>query len=428
MALGLLWILFLVVCNGFFVAAEFAIVKIRASQIEIKIREGHPFGALVQQIHTHLDAYLSATQLGITITSLAVGWFGESYVADGLLRVVSWGHWTLPQALVHQIAFGLAFLFITVLHIIIGELVPKSIAIQTPMRVSFMVAAPLRLFYVVFSPFIRILNFLAWLVMRIVGIGQLSSGESHSVEELRLLLEQGESQGVIHPAEYDIIKNVFYSTEKTVKQIMVPRTQIEAIPVTSTVQEVVAQFVREEYSRLPVYRDNLDNIIGILYAKEALRALSAGEHAWKEKILKPHFVPESKKIITLLREFQAKRYHMALVVDEFGSTSGLVTLEDVIEELVGEIQDEYDAELPMIEKTGKSDWRIQGLAPIVTVNHELPIPLPETGDYDTVSGYLNTCFGRIAQTGDKMTRDGYEIIVLKASRRRVELVKLRQVA
>ena len=427
MALGLLWILFLVLCNGFFVAAEFAIVKIRASQIEIKIREGHPFGVLVQQIHTHLDAYLSATQLGITITSLAVGWFGESYVADGLLTVVSWGHWTLPQALVHQIAFGLAFLFITVLHIIIGELVPKSIAIQTPMRVSFMVAAPLRLFYVVFSPFIRILNFLAWLVMRVMGIPQVSSGESHSVEELRLLLEQGESQGVIHPAEYDIIKNVFYSTEKTVKQIMVPRTQIEAIPVTSTVQEMVAQFVREGYSRLPVYRDNLDNIIGILYAKEALRALSAGEHAWKEKILKPHFVPESKKIITLLREFQAKRYHMALVVDEFGSTSGLVTLEDVIEELVGEIQDEYDAELPMIEKTGKSDWRIQGLAPIATVNHELPIPLPETGDYDTVSGYLNTCFGRIAQTGDKMTRDGYEIIVLKASRRRVELVKLRQV-
>lgn len=420
-------LLLLIAGNGFFVAAEFAIVKVRASQIEIKLQSGHRLGKLAKNVHAHMDAYLSATQLGITLTSLAVGWFGEDVVARGLFSLFGFLNFSISTALVHQISFVCAFLLITILHIVVGELVPKSLAIQYPVAVTFAVVAPLRWFYFVFSPFIWLLNHASALLIRLMGLRPAGHKDQHSSEELRLLLEQGKNQGVIQSVEHDIIRNVFFSSEKTAKQIMVPRPQIEALDINTPLEAVVEKFVQDGYSRLPVYRDHLDNIVGILYAKEALKVMrSVGKANWKDRIVKPHFVPESKKIITLLREFQSRRYHMAMVVDEFGSTSGLVTFEDVIEELVGEIQDEYDHEVPMIERSGKHEWRINGLASVQLVNQYLPVALPEPGDFDTMSGFANWAFGRIPQSGDKLKKFGYDMTILKATKRKVELVILKQ--
>jgi CBS domain containing-hemolysin-like protein len=427
----MIWVVVLIILNGFFVAAEFALVKVRASQLEIKLQSGHPLGKLAKHVHAKMDAYLSATQLGITITSLGVGWVGEEAFAHTLLNVMTRFNLDAGQLPVHQLSFVLAFVLISLFHIVIGELVPKSMAIQHPLGVMFAVVAPLRGFYVVFSPAIWFLNHLAFVVLRLFGLKPVDHVESHSAEELRLLLEQGKNQGLIRSVEHDIIKNVFYSSEKTVQHIMIPRSQIESVSVSATDEEMIERFLIEGYSRLPVYQDDLDNIVGVLYAKEVLKAIQYHKvhpeepFNWKDKMSKPHFVPESKKVITLLREFQSKRFHMALVVDEFGSVSGLVTIEDVIEELVGEIQDEYDTEAPMVEQTGKKEWRINGLAPLSTVNQYLDPPLPESNEYDTVSGLMNWSCGRIPRVQDKIKSFGYEITVLKASKRRIETVKFR---
>ncbi len=429
MILSILLVVLLIFLNGFFVAAEFAIVKVRASQLELKLRAGHPLGRLAKSIHDHLDAYLSATQLGITITSLGVGWVGEGAIARPLIWFVDRMGWGGNVPLIHDLSLFLSFFLISVIHIVVGELAPKSLAIQYPVATTFAVAAPLRVFYYLFSPLIWILNHSAMCLIRLLGLQPALHLEDHSVEELRLLLEQGRNKGTIQSAEYDIIKNVFHSTDKIVKQIMVSLPQIEAISVTATLDEVVAKCVQEGFSRYPVFRDNLDNIVGFLYMKDLFANLSvidaAERHSfvWQEKILKPFFVPETKKVIVLLREFQAKHGHMALVVDEFGSTAGLVTIEDIMEELVGEIQDESDAEVPMVEQTGVSEWRVNGLAPIVLVNQFVADPLPE-GDYDTVSGFLNFVAGRIPQVNDEYVMKRYRLVVLRATKRRVELVKI----
>jgi CBS domain containing-hemolysin-like protein len=429
MILNIFITLLLVAANGFFVAAEFAIIKVRASQLELKVRAGHKLGKLAQSIHEHLDAYLSATQLGITFTSLGLGWVGESVVAELILDIMHKLHLSLSPELAHHIALPIAFVFITILHIVVGELAPKSVAIRYPLATTMAVAGPLRAFYFIFSPFIWLLNESANALIRGLGLKRSShhEGASHSPEELRLLLEQGKDEGVIKSAEHDIINNVFFSTKKTVKQIMVPRTNIEALSISSSKEEALAKFSDEGYSRLPVYRESLDNIVGILYAKDLLKGFGQkqnGDYNWKEKIGKAYFVPETKSMMSLLREFQSKRFHMAIVVDEFGSSSGLVTIEDVIEELLGDIQDEFDSEAPLIERINKNEWRVNGLATISDLNHHLPNPLPETGDYDTISGLLNLKFGRIPRISDRITAFGYDFFVIKASKRRVDLIKI----
>ncbi len=420
---------FLVFANGFFVAAEFAIVKVRTSQLELKARTGHKLGKLAKNIHEHLDAYLSATQLGITFSSLGLGWVGESVVADVILDLFHLLSLPISDSVAHHMALPAAFIVITVLHIVVGELAPKSLALGYPLATTIAVAGPLRMFYFIFSPFIWTLNGSANALIKLIGLKPPSHIDgSHSPEELLLLLQQGKDQGIIKSTEHSIINNVFFSTKKTVKQIMVPRTQVEALPISSSYDEVLSKFVEEGYSRLPVFKESLDNIVGILYAKDLLKSLGQDKQGngfnWKEKVGKAHFVPETKNIITLLREFQSQRFHMAIVLDEFGSLSGVVTIEDIIEELLGEIQDEFDSEAPLIEKVNKNEWRVNGLATISALNQFLPQPLPEDGDYDTISGLLNLKFGKIPKVNDKIQAFGYDFFVLKASARRVDLIKI----
>ncbi len=419
---------FLVLLNGFFVAAEFAIVKVRASQIEIQAKSGSRVGKTAKHITQHLDAYLAATQLGITLASLGLGWVGEE-VMEHLLSNLLYAFGAGPEfvgSFTVTAAPVLAFAIITVLHIVFGELAPKSIAIQRPIGVTMGISLPLHFFYILFRPFIWLLNGLANLLLKLLGISTISGHESaHSSEELQYLLEQGKESGVLDSNEHELIKNVFDFNERVVKNIMVPRTKISGIEMNAPESEILETILKEGYSRIPVYDDSIDKIIGVIHAKDILPIVAGRkEMILKDIIRKPFFIPETKKINDLMKEFQQRRIQIAIVLDEFGGTAGMVTLEDIVEELVGEIQDEFDEEKPIVEKVSEQEFIVNANAAIYDVNEYLPHDLPEDEDYDTVGGLVGDLFGKIPEVGERKEFYGYTITILKKTEQNVESVKL----
>lgn len=417
--------IFLVLLNGFFVAAEFAMVRVRGSQIEIKAKSGSSVAKVARGILHNLDGYLAATQLGITIASLGLGVVGEEVMTNLVVRAFLAGGVQLSPGFItasHIIAFST----ITILHIVFGELAPKSIAIQKSVRTTLTVSVPLRFFFVVFKPIIWLLNGFANFILKLFGIATLEGGEAHhSSEELQYLLEQGKETGAIDSNEHELIQNVFDFNERVVKNIMVPRTKISGIEMQTSKEELLEILITEGYSRLPVYDEVIDKIVGIVHAKDILPLLARGEEIiLKDIIRKPYFIPETKKINDLMAELQQKRIQIAIVSDEFGGTAGMVTLEDIVEELVGEIQDEYDEEKPIVEVINEREFIVNALAPIYDVNSHLPHDLPEDGDFDTVSGWLGDIFGKIPDVGEQKESNGYNITVLKKSDQNIESVKL----
>ena len=426
MGLKILFTVLLVLINGFFVAAEFALVKVRLSQIELRAKEGNRLARLTLTMLQDLEAYLSASQLGITLASLGLGWIGESVVASIILAAVHALNLNVTPELAHQIALPVSFATITVLHIVIGEQAPKMLAIQRPESLSLAVALPLRLFYLVSFPAIWVLNKLSNIVLRLFGVNSGHGNEAHTSDELRMLLDQSKESGEIQDSEHELIENVFQFNDRMVKQIMVPRTKLSALDVHAPAEQILDTIFAEGYSRLPVYEGNIDNIVGVLNVKDLLPIIRRGEAVELARIMRPpYFVPETKKINRLLRQFQRKHIVMAVVSDEFGGVSGIVTIEDIMEELVGEIQDEYDNEVPVVEKVAEDEYRVNPATPISDANEYLPFPLPEGEDYETVGGLLNVIYGSIPEVGDVAVLDPYEFRVLQRSRRAVELVQLR---
>ncbi|MBE9584554.1 HlyC/CorC family transporter [Mucilaginibacter sp. JRF] len=417
---------FLVLLNGFFVAAEFAMVRVRGSQIEIKAKSGSQTAKVARGIMHNLDGYLAATQLGITLASLGLGWAGEEVVTTLMLKLFSALGVVINSGWAINASHVVAFLFITVMHIVFGELAPKSIAIQKSIRTVMAVSVPLRVFFVVFRPFIWALNGFANFILRTFGVISVHGSESHhSSEELQYLLEQGKESGALDSNEHELIQNVFEFNERVVKNIMVPRTKISGIDIDTGKQELLETLIEEGYSRMPVYEEVIDKIVGIVHTKDILPLMVKGEEInLKDIIRKPYFVPETKKINDLMAELQQKRIQIAIVLDEFGGTAGMVTLEDIVEELVGEIQDEYDEEKPIVEEVNEREFIVNALASIYDVNEHLPHDLPEDGDYDTVSGWLGDLFGKIPDVGEQKEANGYNITVLKKSDQNIEAVKL----
>ncbi|WP_162428583.1 hemolysin family protein [Pontibacter pudoricolor] len=411
--------IFLVLLNGFFVAAEFAIVKVRSSQIELRAQAGNRMAKLAQHMITHLDAYLSATQLGITLASLGLGWIGESVVSQIIINIMAAFGFEPSPEIAHSIALPIAFALITVLHIVFGELAPKSIAIQRPESTTLAIALPLRFFYILFIPFIWLLNGFSNFILRSIGIRSLHGSEVHSAEELRLLFEQSAEGGAIHDSQHELIENVFQFNERMVKQILVPRTKMVAIDSNISEHDLMEIIFNEGYSRLPVYSGNIDNIVGVLYVKDLLSIIRMGEPVVLEKLIRPaYFVPETKKINRLLKQFQRRHMHIAIVTDEFGGVSGIVTMEDIIEELVGEIQDEYDEEVPLVELVSDYEYKVSASAPISDANDFLPYPLPEGEDYETVGGLVSVLYGQIPEDiNDTIDFNEYEVSVLEKSER-----------
>ena len=425
MLINLLLTFSLVLLNGFFVAAEFAMVRVRSSQIDLKIKTNHSGGILSKKIIMNLDGYLAATQLGITIASLALGYFGEKVVFDVFDNFFLLIHLAIKDSILHALSYTLAFIFITILHIVFGELAPKSIAIQNPTETTVNLAYPLHIFYLVFRPLIWFLNGFANLLLNLLGVKTISALEMHSSEELQLILEQGKESGALDSTEHEMIQNVFDFKDRIVKNIMVPRTQMAAIEINTPGTEVVDLIISEGYSRLPVFTESIDNIVGMVHAKDIIPLLySQKEIVIKDIVRQAYFIPESKRINDLLTELQLKRLQIAIVLDEFGGTAGMVTLEDIVEELVGEIQDEYDEEVPIVEKVSEREYIVSCLASIDDVNEHLPYELPEEETYDSVAGLINVIFGKIPEIGESEESDGYRFTILKKTDRMVVLVKL----
>lgn len=425
MIFDLFFTLSLILLNGFFVAAEFAIVKVRISQIEMLSRSGNRFAVTAKHIIEHLDSYLSATQVGITLASLGLGWVGEPVVAEIISAGMSVVGFHLSIVITHQISFVIAFLLISTFHIILGELAPKSIAIQYSETVALAVALPLRGFYIVFKPFIWSLNRLSTMLLGLVGLKISREEELHSADELRYLLEESSKVGVLESDEHELLENVFEFRETTANQIMVPRRKIVGLEISMPGNSIIEKVMEEGYSRMPVYRDTIDTIIGVVYAKDLVTMMNHRDLILLQDILRPaFFVQETEKISKLMRDMQTRRAHMAIVLDEFGGTGGIVTFEDIMEELVGEIQDEYDDEISIVEKRG-DEWFVRASAPIADVNEYLPAPLPEDGEYETIGGWINQAAGRIPELNEVIITDGYECTITQRSKRSVESVKLR---
>lgn len=423
MIIDILFTVFLVALNGFFVAAEFAIVKVRASQIDLKAKEGHRMAKLSKHIIANLDSYLSATQLGITIASLGLGWIGEEVVAQLILNFFDFTGLTLSPEAAHRISLPVAFSVITVLHIVFGELAPKSYAIQRPESTTLWLAAPLNVFYWVFKPFVWILNGFSNFILKLIGITPLKEAEVHSPEELKMMMEQGKKSGMIEARKYEIIRNAFDFAERSARQAMVPRTHVFGLSKSAPVSQSIDKILENGYSRVPVYEGTIDHIVGIIFTKDLLQKMHVAKPFSIDEIIRPaHYIASNKKLIDIMRDFQKQHIQFAIVVDEFGGTEGVITMEDILEELVGEIQDEYDSETPLVERLDDKKFRVQGSATLSTLNEKLPRPLPENEIYVTLAGMLIDVVGRIPNVGESIPYEEYVFTVVKRIKNQIILV------
>jgi len=422
---GYIFTILLILLNGFFVAAEFSIVKVRASQVELKASSGSRRAKMTAHILDNLDRYLSATQLGITLASLGLGWIGEDVVARSIIKLLHYFSVNVAETTAHAIAIPVGFTIITIGHIVFGELAPKIIAIRNPLTTSIALSIPLRVFYVLFSPFIWFINRFSALILNLLGI-KAAPTDSHTEEELRMILTESEESGAIKRSENELIQNVFDFDDRVVKQIMVPQTRISAINVEMGHDQIIKKIIEEGYSRLPVYLGDIDNVIGIIHSKDLLKAVIDNKFKSIKEIMRPaHFVPENMKVNDLLRDLQRLHAQMAIITNEFGATAGIVTMEDIIEELVGEIRDEHDEEKPDVEKKSDSEYIVKAQTTLVDLNESLPIAVPESPHYDTVSGFVNYIFGRIPAVNETKNYGGYEIIILSRQKQNVESVKFK---
>lgn len=428
MLFDILLTVFLVALNGFFVAAEFAIVKVRYSQIELRAQKGNRLAGTAQNILNHLDAYLSATQLGITLASLGLGWIGEPVVSKLLITMFHGLGLEMPEDLAHKIALPIAFALITVLHIVFGELAPKSIAIRKPEETTLAVSLPMRAFFLLFRPAIWVLNGFANFILKIIGISPVDEHEAHSTEELRLLVKQSQKSGAIKEDNFQIIQKAFDFSELTAQQVMVPRKNIFALEIDTPNEEILKELLESGYSRIPVYEDDIDNILGVVFAKDLFKA-NIQSPDWKLKdLLRPvQYVYNSTRLNRVLKDFQTKRLHVGIVIDEYGGTEGLIAMEDILEELVGEIRDEYDEETDPVVKNADDSYNVSGIAPLHDVNNYLPVPFPENKQYNTLNGLILNRFGRIPPGNETFVVDKFEVTILERRQNILTLLKVKLV-
>lgn len=428
MIFDILLTFFLVALNGFFVAAEFAIVKVRYSQIELRAQKGNRIAGVAQNILNNLDSYLSATQLGITLASLGLGWIGEPVVSKLLMALFRTVGLEMSEDLAHSIALPVAFALITVLHIVFGELAPKSIAIRKPEETTLALSLPMRLFFILFRPAIWILNGFANFILKSIGIPPADEHEAHSADELRLLVKQSQKSGAIKEDNYQIIQNAFNFSELTAQQVMVPRKNIFALDIDTPKEEILKEVLENGYSRIPVYEDDIDNVLGIVFTKDIFQANILSPD-WKLKdLLRPvQYVYNSTKLNRVLKDFQTKKIHIGLVIDEYGGTEGIISMEDILEELVGEIQDEYDDETAPVVKNDDGSFTISGIAPLHDVNNFLPVPFPENRQYNTFNGLILNRFGRIPPGNETFVLDKYEVTILTRKQNILTLLKVKLV-
>ncbi len=418
-ALRLIAVILLVFANAFFVAAEFALVAARRSRIDQMASAGDSAAKVVQKALTHLDRYISGTQLGITMASLGLGWIGEPAMALLFAWVLGlFGFVASPAALHGGAMFATAFFIITFLHVVLGELAPKSIALTMPEKVAKVVTAPLVVFSRGMMPFIYVFNGAANMILRIFGVTPVSELHSiHSPEELRLLVMQSHAHGALDESDRAMLAGVFDFHNKTAVDVMRPRTEIVALDVTATTEEVWETLRTERYSRYPVYRESLDDVVGVFLAKDLWLHPPGEPFSLEGALREALYVPDSRPAERVLEDLRRTRAHMAVVLDEYGGTSGIVTMEDLIEEVIGDISDEYDlAARDSFEADGVLE--LAGSMSLIDVRSDHRLDIPE-GDYSTLGGYAFATLGRLPRVGDRVAFPGGELEIVAMDGRRV---------
>ena len=423
--LYLLLVLLLVATNGFFVAAEFSLVSVRRSRIVSLVESGDARAATLLGLLDNLNSYISATQLGITMASLALGWIGEpalSRLLEGPL------HGLVSDTVRHTIAFTGAFTIITFLHIVLGELAPKTLALDRAERVAMAVAWPLRLFHTLFSWPIRVLDFAGRSTVNLLGLHCSPDHESiYTVDELRQIINVSHTSGTLEADEQQLLHRIFEFSDSEVQDVMIPRNAVTAIPSTATLKETLHAFNALGFSRIPVYLDQLDNIIGIVVRRDLEPFLSQTDSPnfnLSKLAHPPHFIPANAQLSTALKQMQSSRTHMVFVVDEYGGFEGIITLEDLLEEIVGEIDDEFDDVSTAQCVEDNNDFLLDGMLTMREVNLRLNLHLPEDAPYSTIAGFLLAQAGRLLQQGESIQFEGTRFTVENVDRKRIRRVRV----
>lgn len=416
-ALKLLSVVALVGANGFFVATEFSLVSVRRSRIESLVAEGNTRARAVLNALKDLDGYIAATQLGITISSIGLGWIGEPALA-ALLDPVFEEFLPASAAIVtaHTVAFAVAFSIITILHVVFGELAPKSVALQYAERTSLIVAAPATIFLRIFRPIIFMMNGLGWGFLRLVGMERADPHHQiYTEEELQLIITASTEGGELVGSEEEIIQRAFVFHDQAAEEIMVPRTELVTLPDTATLEDLRNLIVEHSYSRFPVYQGDRNEIVGILYVRDVLPFLIGTERSGAvhlRDLMRPvHAVPASIRIDDLLEDLKRERTHAAIVIDEYGATAGMVTLEDIMERLVGDIPDEFGQSTHQIVQDGDGVTHVSGLLPLQKINDYFQLDITPDGHTRTIGGYLFSELGKRPLVGDKVQIGPYDVRV-----------------
>lgn len=416
----------LVLINGFFVAAEFSMVKVRKSRIETLVLEGNRSAKHTLKVVNDLNEYLSACQLGITLASLGLGWIGEPALADLFMPLFKLMN--MPDVTVHSISFILAFSLITGFHIVLGELAPKSLAIISSEKTAINTALPLILFYKITYPIMWAFNHSTNFVLKIFGLSQVDDHDvAHTDEEIKILVEESYKHGLIDQTELTFVDNIFDFSEKTVKEIMIHRTDMVCIFLEDSFEEIIQTALNEELTRYPVCKDSKDNVVGFIHIKDLYKQKIEGSNENIEGIVRDiKFVPESMSIGKLFKIFQIEKKQIAIVIDEFGGTSGLVTIEDILEEIVGEIQDEFDDEGEAIKKLEDGSYIVDGKVHIEDINELLDINIHEE-NIDTIGGWVYSQLKGYPHANEKVSFDEFEFTILKFDRKRISKVQIKKI-
>ena len=417
-------VMVLVFINGFFVAAEFAFVAVRKSRIETLAAEGKASARRLLEILENLNPYLSASQLGITLASLGLGALGEP-VVEAIL-----GGWlvNLPESARHFVSYGIAFFIITSLHIVLGEQAPKLFGLAMAEKVAMLTALPMVIFYKVFKPFIHALDWASAKTVNIFGLNASSEHASiYTEDEIRQLIKISEESGHLNKEERKLINRVFEFSETTVREAMIPRTEIVAIPASSSLDQIAKAFREHGYSRLPVYGESLDDMRGVLHGKDIMQYLLVKERMFKlDRVLKkPFYVVDTARLEDVLRQMQKEKFHFGFVVDEHGGVEGIITLEDLLEEIVGDISDEHDEEVnDQIFPQPDGSYILDGGIAVRDVNKRLDLHLPVSEGYTTIAGFLMSESGELLKEGESVRFNGHIFHIEEVDKRRIIKVRM----
>jgi putative hemolysin len=425
---GILFLLVLIALNAFFAASEIAFISLNDHKIRLQAEEGNSKAQLIKKLLDEPSGFLATIQIGITLAGFLASAFASETFADKIVRLMKLTGLPLPESVLKTVSMIAVTVILAYFTLVLGELVPKRLAMQKAEAISQIVIRPLRALSVLTYPFVKLLTISTNFFVRLLGVDPHAEDEHATEEEIRLMIDVGEEKGTIDEIEKVMINNIFEFDNKTVAEIMTHRTKIVALPVEADFNQVIEMINAEKYTRMPVYEKNIDNIIGILHSKDIFEYISkkSSETFNLKNILRqPYFVPSSKRTDELFTEMQRQKIHMAIIIDEYGGTAGLVTMEDLVEEIVGNIFDEYDEEESQIEKLDENTFLINGSLSLDLVRDYLDVELP-TEDYETLSGFIVGQLGRIPRKDDhpSLEYNGLVFKVEKVEHRRIAKVKV----